>query len=180
MLSAAHAGCSCDPANPAVNLTYRVAISLAFTAMPLAGLLSYLRPTHCMRKLRALALVQAVAFMLVLAAATDTPPMRCSPLARVLLACAIAAMRACDTPRLRWRRSAPRRSVELAYNPIPNRLFCFPISQYPNRTRKRRREQCNLWKRQSSWPQRPGVAGQHTVRQFGPRHMELGWICTVD
>ena len=68
--AAAHAGCSCDPANPAVNLTYRVAISLAFTAMPLAGLLSYLRPTHCMRKLRALALVQAVAFMLVLAAAT--------------------------------------------------------------------------------------------------------------
>ena len=78
--AAAHAGCTCDVADPSVNGTYRMALCLAYIAMPLAALLSYTHPTHSMPKLRGLSALQICSFAVVLLGATNLPPIRCSPL----------------------------------------------------------------------------------------------------
>jgi len=95
--AAAHAGCSCDPADPTVSTTYRVAISLSFFCMPLAGLLSYLRPIHSLRTLSSLAALQMASFCLVLCAAAEVGFMTCSAPARAALAASIVVMRSVDT-----------------------------------------------------------------------------------
>ena len=95
--AAAHAGCTCDAADPSVNGTYRMALCLAYIAMPLAALLSYTHPTHSMPKLRGLSALQICSFAVVLLGATNLPPIRCSPFARGALVVAIVTMRASDT-----------------------------------------------------------------------------------
>ena len=95
--AAAHSGCSCDPHDATVNLTYRVTVSLAFTVMPLAGLVSYLLPCHNLSRLSLLAAVQMAAFMLILSASLEADFMSCSPPARVVLAASVVTMRGVDT-----------------------------------------------------------------------------------
>lgn len=96
-LAAASAGCSCDPSNDAVNTTYNVVVSFGFTAMPLAALLSYLKPCHSMHVLQCLAAVQVACFALLLSGATGAGFMSCSVGASATLAIAVFAMRAFDT-----------------------------------------------------------------------------------
>ncbi len=96
-IAAAHAGCSCDPHEPAVALTYRVTVSLAYTAMPLAAWLSYVCPTHELRVLALLASLQALAFVIELLGAANAPLMSCSSQARTTLVLCVVTMRSTDT-----------------------------------------------------------------------------------
>ena len=96
-IAAAHAGCSCDPHHEAVSLTYRVTVSLAYVAMPLAAWFSYACPCHDLHVLGALAAVQALAFLFELLGAANIPVMSCTPGARVALASCVVIMRATDT-----------------------------------------------------------------------------------
>lgn len=96
-LAAAHAGCSCDPADEVVNTTYNIVLSFGFTAMPLAALLSYLRPCHSIQFLRLLAVILIACFALLLSGASGAAFMSCSTGASVTLALAVFAMRAIDT-----------------------------------------------------------------------------------
>ena len=95
--ASAHAGCSCDPSDPLVTSTYAFTVSMAYTAMPLAGLISYLLPCHDLRKLSALGSLQFTAFLIIVCGASNASFMRCTPTARTILAVSTAFMRGCDT-----------------------------------------------------------------------------------
>ena len=96
-IAAAHAGCSCDPQEPSVTDTLRITVSLAYMAMPFSAWLSYVKPTHDLRYLGALAGVQALAFGTELLGAANVTVMSCSAAARTTLGLCVITMRCTDT-----------------------------------------------------------------------------------